>query len=85
MRPLNDYVIIKKRDASTTTSSGIIMTSATGDSDKAQVVAMSEGMNGFVVGDVCLVEWSKAIPIRDSSSAERELWAIKSTSIILVY
>jgi co-chaperonin GroES (HSP10) len=61
--PLNDYVIVKKVAASTTTASGIILQS-TNSADNAVVVAMHNAVNPLIkVGDTIMLRWSNALKI----------------------
>jgi co-chaperonin GroES (HSP10) len=69
--PLNDYVVIKKLPAKTTTASGIII-STRDESDRAQVVSVSEDAqpvsavlknNTLKFGDVLIIRWSNALHI----------------------
>lgn len=73
--PQNNYVIVKKTMAPTTTSSGIILQTSQG-ADIAKVLAVAEGVTGIEVGDNLMIRWSNTLKI------DGDVYAVDSKEIV---
>jgi co-chaperonin GroES (HSP10) len=60
--PQNNYIIVRKEAATTSTASGIILTTAQG-ADNAKVVAVAADITSVKEGDTLLIRWSNALKI----------------------
>jgi co-chaperonin GroES (HSP10) len=63
---LNDRILVAENKKEEKTSSGIIIEGARGVGDTAQatVLAIGPDVEEVKVGDVVLIEWSKASPVK---------------------
>lgn len=73
--PQNNYVIVKKTLASTTTTSGIILQTSQG-ADSAKVLAFADDVKGLDVGDNLMIRWSNALKI------DGDIYAVDSKEIV---
>ena len=66
IRPMNDRILVAENKKEETTSSGIIIEGArgVGDTAKATVLAIGPNVKDVKVGDVVLLDWSKAAPVK---------------------
>lgn len=82
--PMNDRVLVAENKKEATTESGIIIEGARGVSDtaKATVLAIGKDVKEVKVGDVVLLDWSKASPVK-VGDAQRAM--IKEEFIIGVF
>jgi chaperonin GroES len=81
--PINDRVLIAENKKETKTESGIILEGARGVGDTAQgtVLAVGPKVTEVKVGDVILLDWAKASPVK-VGDAQRAM--IKEEFIIAV-
>lgn len=84
IRPMNDRVLVAENKKDTTTASGIVIegTRGTGDTTKATVLAVGPEVKDVKVGDVVLLDWAKASPVK-VGDVQRAM--IKEEFIIAVY
>jgi len=66
IRPMNDRILVAENKKEKQTDSGIFIGDArgVGDSAKATVVAVGPDVKEVKVGDVVLIEWGKASPVK---------------------
>jgi chaperonin GroES len=66
IRPMNDRVLVAENKKEKTTESGIILEGArgVGDTAKATVLAIGPEVKDVKVGDVVLLDWAKASPVK---------------------
>ena len=66
IRPMNDRILVAENKKETTTASGIVIEGArgVGDTAKATVLAVGPNVNDVKVGDVVLLDWVKASPVK---------------------
>ncbi len=83
IRPMNDRVLVAENKRENKTDSGIILegTRGTGDTSKATVLAIGPDVKEVKVGDVVILEWTKASPVK-VGDAQRAM--IKEEFIIAV-
>jgi chaperonin GroES len=64
--PMNDRVLVAENKKENKTESGIILEGArgVGDTAKATVLAIGPEVKDVKVGDVILIDWSKASPVK---------------------
>jgi chaperonin GroES len=81
--PMNDRVLVAENKKEAKTESGIILEGARGVGDTAQgtVLAVGPKVTEVKVGDVVLLDWSKASPVK-VGDAQRAM--IKEEFIIAV-
>jgi chaperonin GroES len=84
IRPMNDRVLVAENKRENKTDSGIILegTRGTGENAKATVLAVGPDVKEVKVGDVIILDWSKASPVK-VGDAQRAM--IKEEFIIAVY
>ena len=84
IRPMNDRVLVAENKKEQTTASGIVIegTRGTGDTAKATVLAIGPEVKDVKVGDVVLLDWSKASPVK-VGDIQRAM--IKEENIIAVF
>jgi co-chaperonin GroES (HSP10) len=84
IRPLSDKVLVAENKKENTTESGIILegTRGTGEATRATVLAIGPDVTEVKVGDVILIEWSKASPVK-VGDVQRAI--IKEENIIAVF
>ena len=84
IRPMNDRVLVAENKKDKTTESGIILegTRGTGDTAKATVLAIGPEVKDVKVGDVVLLDWAKASPVK-VGDIQRAM--IKEENIIAVF
>ena len=66
VKPLNDRILVAENKKETTTASGIVIEGARGVGDTARgtVLAVGPDVKEVKVGDVILIDWSKASPVK---------------------
>jgi chaperonin GroES len=66
IRPMNDRVLVAENKRESKTDSGIILEGArgVGDTAKATVLAVGPEVKDVKVGDVVLLDWAKASPVK---------------------
>lgn len=66
VKPLNDRILVAENKKKQTTESGIILEGArgVGDTAKATVLAIGPDVKDVKVGDVVLLDWAKAAPVK---------------------
>ncbi len=66
IRPMNDRILVAENKKEKTTESGIILEGArgVGDTAKATVLAIGPEVKDVKVGDVVLLDWAKASPVK---------------------
>jgi len=81
--PMNDRVLVAENKKEAKTESGIILEGArgVGDTTQATVLAIGKDVKEVKVGDVVLIEWAKASPVK-VGDAQRAM--IKEEFIIAV-
>lgn len=81
--PMNDRVLVAENKKEAKTESGIILEGArgVGDTTQATVLAVGPQVTEVKVGDVVLLEWAKASPVK-VGDAQRAM--IKEEFIIAV-
>jgi chaperonin GroES len=81
--PMNDRVLVAENKKEAKTESGIILEGAKGVGDTAQgtVLAVGPKVTEVKVGDIVLLDWSKASPVK-VGDAQRAM--IKEEFIIAV-
>ncbi len=64
--PMNDRVLVAENKRENKTESGIILegTRGTAETAKATVLAIGPDVKEVKVGDVVLIDWSKASPVK---------------------
>jgi co-chaperonin GroES (HSP10) len=63
--PLKDRVLVAENKKNDTTASGIIIEGVrTGETARATILAVGPDVTEVKVGDVVLIDWSKASPVR---------------------
>jgi co-chaperonin GroES (HSP10) len=84
LTPLKDRVLVAENKKEETTTSGIIIEGArgVGDTAKATVLAIGPDVKDVAVGDVVLLDWSKASPVK-VGDVQRAM--IKEEFIIAVF
>ena len=84
IRPVNDRVLVAENKRTQTTESGIILegTRGTSDTAKATVLAIGPDVTEVKVGDVILLDWAKASPVK-VGDVQRAM--IKEEFIIAVF
>lgn len=84
IRPMNDRVLVAENKKENKTESGIILEGArgVGDTAKATVLAIGPDVKDVKVGDVILLDWAKASPVK-LGDVQRAM--IKEEFIIAVY
>jgi co-chaperonin GroES (HSP10) len=84
IRPLSDKVLVAENKKENTTESGIILegTRGTGEATRATVLAIGPDVTEVKVGDVILIEWSKASPVK-VGDLQRAI--IKEENIIAIF
>lgn len=84
IRPLSDKVLVAENKKENTTESGIILegTRGTGEATRATVLAIGPDVTEVKVGDVILIEWSKASPVK-VGDVQRAI--IKEENIIAIF
>jgi chaperonin GroES len=82
--PMNDRVLVAENKKENTTASGIVIEGArgVGDTAKATVLAIGKDVKEVKVGDLVLIDWSKASPVK-VGDAQRAM--IKEEFIIGVF
>lgn len=83
IRPMNDRVLVAENKKENTSASGIILEGArgVGDTAKATVLAIGPDVTEVKVGDVVLLDWAKASPVK-VGEAQRAM--VKEEFIIAV-
>ena len=81
---MNDRVLVAENKKEQTTASGIVIegTRGTGDTAKATVLAIGPEVKDVKVGDVVLLDWAKASPVK-VGDIQRAM--IKEENIIAVF
>ena len=81
---MNDRVLVAENKKEQTTASGIVIegTRGTGDTAKATVLAIGPEVKDVKVGDVVLLDWAKASPVK-VGDVQRAM--IKEENIIAVF
>jgi chaperonin GroES len=81
--PMNDRVLVAENKKENTTASGIVIEGArgVGDTAKATVLAIGKDVKEVKVGDVVILDWAKASPVK-VGDAQRAM--IKEEFIIAV-
>ena len=66
VKPLNDRILVAEHKKKQTTESGIIIEGArgVGDTAKATVLAIGPDVKDVKVGDVVLLDWAQAAPVK---------------------
>ena len=66
IKPMNDRILVAENKKEQTTNSGIIIDGArgVGDTAKATVLAIGPNVKDVKVGDVVLLDWAKASPVK---------------------
>jgi chaperonin GroES len=66
VKPMNDRVLVAENKKENTTASGIVIEGARGVGDSAQgtVLAVGPDVKEVKVGDVVLLDWAKASPVK---------------------
>lgn len=66
IRPMNDRVLVAENKRENKTDSGIILegTRGTGDTAKATVLAIGPDVTEVKIGDVVILDWAKASPVK---------------------
>jgi chaperonin GroES len=66
IRPINDRILVAENKKENTTASGIVIEGARGVGDTAQgtVLAIGPDVTEVKVGDVVLLDWAKASPVK---------------------
>ena len=66
VKPLNDRILVAENKKENKTESGIILEGARGVGDSARATALAIGpdVTEVKVGDVLLIDWSKASPVK---------------------
>jgi chaperonin GroES len=66
IRPMNDRVLVAENKRENKTETGIILagTRGTGDTSKATVLAIGPEVKDVKVGDIVLLDWAKAAPVK---------------------
>jgi len=84
LTPLKDRVLVAENKKEETTTSGIIIEGArgVGDTAKATVLAIGPDVKDVAVGDVVLLDWAKASPVK-VGDVQRAM--IKEEFIIAVF
>jgi chaperonin GroES len=84
IRPMNDRVLVAENKRESKTDSGIILEGArgVGDTAKATVLAVGPEVKDVKAGDVVLLDWAKASPVK-VGDVQRAM--IKEEFIIAVY
>lgn len=84
IRPMNDRILVAENKKENTTNSGIIIEGArgVGDTAKATVLAIGPEVKDVKVGDVVLLDWAKASPVK-VGDVQRAM--IKEENIIAVF
>ncbi len=84
IRPMNDRVLVAENKKENKTESGIILDGArgVGDTARATVLAVGPDVKEVKVGEVILIDWSKASPVK-IGDVQRAM--IKEEFIIAVY
>jgi len=84
IRPMNDRVLVAENKKEQTTASGIVIEGArgVGDTAKATVLAIGPEVKDVKVGDVVLLDWAKASPVK-VGDVQRAM--IKEENIIAVF
>jgi len=84
LTPLKDRVLVAENKKQETTDSGIIIEGArgVGDTAKATVLAIGPDVKEVAVGDVVLLDWAKATPVK-VGDVQRAM--IKEEFIIAVF
>lgn len=84
LTPLKDRVLVAENKKEETTTSGIIIEGArgVGDTAKATVLAIGPDVKEVAVGDVVLLDWAKASPVK-VGDVQRAM--IKEEFIIAVF
>ena len=82
--PIKDRILVAENKRDSKTESGIILdgTRGTGETAKATVLAIGPDVKEVKVGDVVLLDWAKASPIK-IGDVQRAM--IKEESVIAVY
>lgn len=64
--PMNDRVLVAENKKENVTASGIVLEGARGVGDTAQatVLAIGKDVKDIEVGNVVLLDWSKASPVK---------------------
>lgn len=83
IKPMNDRILVAENTKERHTESGIFIGDArgVGDTAKATVLAVGPNVKDVKVGDVVLIEWAKASPVK-IGDAQRAM--IKEEFIIAV-
>jgi co-chaperonin GroES (HSP10) len=84
VKPMKKFVLVAENKRQQSTDSGIIIegTRGIGDTAKATVLAIGPEVEGVAVGDVVLLDWAKATPVK-VGDVQRAM--IKEEFIIAVY
>ena len=66
IRPMNDRVLVAENKTETVSESGIILEGANSvrESKRATVLAIGPEVTAVKVGDVVLLDWAKASPVK---------------------
>jgi chaperonin GroES len=66
IRPMNDRILVAENKRDNKTESGIILegTRGTGEAARATVLAIGPEVKDVKVGDVVLIDWSKASAVK---------------------
>jgi chaperonin GroES len=66
IKPMNDRILVAENKKEQTTASGIVIEGArgVGDTAKATVLAVGPSVKEVKVGDVVLLDWAKASPVK---------------------
>lgn len=83
IRPMNDRVLVAENKRENKTDSGIILDGArgVGDTARATVLAVGPQVTEVKVGDIVLMDWAKASPVK-VGDAQRAM--IKEEFIIAI-
>ena len=83
IKPMNNRILVAENKKETTTASGIVIEGArgVGDTAKATVLAIGPQVKDVKVGDVVLLDWAKASPVK-VGDAQRAM--VKEEFIIAV-
>ena len=66
IKPMNDRVLVAENKKDNKTESGIILEGTRGTAETAQATVLAVGPNvtEVKVGDVIIIDWSKASPVK---------------------
>lgn len=78
IKPLRNNVVVEKINNEKATTSGIVLTRSE-EPDRARIVAVGDKVDYVQVGEVALVNWNKAVKIKD------ERYTISEDDIVFIY